>query len=156
MTTRLQFLIAPEEYRANIRRQKIYARIIWWKERLEEPLDEWERGFLRYQRSQTIPAIGRGRPKTGKGLSDTEYALLRTSRLSDDANYLNPSGDGAPRKHDNAAIALHVQSMIQFHAMNVTRAWQDAQRVFGVTKEQVRYAWDKCGAAAADYLRYVK
>lgn len=158
MTARLQFLITADEYRANIRRQKVYARIIWWKERLDEPLEEWERGFLRYQRSRPIPNEPgrRGRPLSGRGLSDVEYALLRTSRLDEDMNYLNPGGDGAPRKHDNAAIALYVQSMIQFHGMNVTRAWQDAQKSFCVTKEQVRYAWEKCGAAAADYLHDVK
>ena len=158
MNARLQFLITADEYRANIRRQKMYARIIWWKERLEEPLEEWERDFLRYQRSRPIPnEVGRrGRPISGRGLSDAAYALLRTSRLSEDVDYLNPAGEGAPRKHDNAAIALHVQSMIQFRGMNITRAWTDAQESFGVTKEQVRYAWEKCGAAAADYLHNVK
>lgn len=158
MTTRLQFLTTARDYRANIRRQKVYARIIWWKERLEEPLEEWERDFLAAQRKYPIPneAGRRGRPLSGRGLTDAEYALLRTSRISEDVDYLNPGGDGAPRKHDNAAIAMHVQSMIQFRKMNVTAAWADAQRLFGVSKEQVRYAWTQCGVAASEYFRAVR
>lgn len=154
MTARLQFMILPHEYRENILRQKMYARTIWWKERLDEPLEEWEQAFLQFQRSQPIPNEPgrRGRPISGRSLSDSEYAVLRTSRLAEDSVYLNPSGDGAPRKHDNAAIAMHVQSMIQFRGLNVTAAWKDAQRAFNVTKEQVRYAWEKCGADAASYF----
>lgn len=150
MATAPQFLITAAEYRANIRRQKMHARIIWWKERLEEPLEEWERGFLRYQRAQPIPnEAGRpGRPLSGRGLSDAEYALLRTGRLSEDADYLNPNGKGAPRRHDNTAIAMHVAYRIRFDKWRITRAWGDAQRAFKVTKEQVRYAWDKYGYAA--------
>lgn len=158
MAARLQFLVSPEDYRANIRRQKTIARLIWLKEQLDEPLEEWERAFLRFQRTQPIPNEPgrRGRPVSGRNLSDVDYAVLRTSRLSESVDYLNPSGDGAPRKHDNAAIAMHVQSMIQFRGMNITRAWADAQRVFKITKEQARYAWEKYGEDAANYFLEVK
>lgn len=158
MDARLQFLISHAEYRANILRQKRMAKYILWKERLEEPLDEVERNFLTYQRSRPIPNLPgkRGRPTSGKSLSDAEYAVLRTSRLQEERDYLNPSNSGAPRKHDNATIALHIQAMIRFHGMNVTRAWADAQKHFCITKEQARYAWKQCGESAKAYLANVK